>query len=273
VLETNLYPQINASHDVHKALSETKLLDGIVVPDDKPVYAANYHLDDIAVKAQRAIERDPELGEFILNTTDGVHGTRSGSLMSILEHGLVPQSEHNQFAYPITTVEFHSLPKPRPYIHLLHWLYAEQTKNYSETPDGPITPSNFEEAILDDEIFAMVINPNRDTIYTAHMRNRHMTALALREYLLSGYAHSTHIDMLNLDAPVVLGVSTRELDQSKITSVESVVLGDNTYEGRIPETSITSVFVPEKHISKIAPMTNKPVFALERLRQMTDNLV
>jgi hypothetical protein len=268
---TEVLSQSDQSERLTNNLLQSPLMQGVAYNPEVP---QNRRFSPQAIqKIARDINyRDPELTRWFLDTnTEAIHATQSGSLKSILTHGLIPQSEHYQLPYPVTSQSFQSLSEPRPNIHMVHWALAADTKKYAEQPRHPITPYNLDEAILDDEIVEKL--GDAKNIYGTLLRNRHFTAVALKNYLRSPHADPQHVEMLYLNTPILLGINITDLDQSAINSVNSVTAGDTTYRGRIPTNAITSVFTPEKNIDSVAKLTNRPVIALERLRHMTDDLI
>lgn len=231
--------------------------------------------------AKDAHDRNPKLAEWMQETgTDGLHGTRSGSLQSIMEHGLIPQSEHEKFSYPVISQEFHSLASPRDNIHMVHWLFAGGTRQFTGEVRGDdsitkwelLNPNDIDSSLIRmPEVLEMM--KGSESVHGRHFYNRHVTAVALREYLESDAADPEHVAMLKLDAPVVLGINTSKLDRRRLKFQPSIITGDVAYSSSIPLSAITGVFTPQSVMVQVAKYTDKPVLPLEDLRSMTEELL
>lgn len=253
------------------AVADSKLLDGMTI-EDGSYYPGKYTSEELEWLATRAREREPDLWKWLQESgTDGLHGTQSSSLRSICEHGILPQEELSRVPFPVTSVEFMSLPEPRPTVHMVHWLFAEKITRYAESSEHHLTPDNYQDAIYPDETLRSW--EGSPLAHFTHLRNRHLTALALRDYLRSPDADQAHIDMLTKNFPVVFGIRSGQLTQDGLFSVETGIKGDVAYKGSVEPSAITSVFAPRAEIERVQKITDKPVFALEDLRTMTNNLV
>jgi hypothetical protein len=232
----------------------------------------------VARRAETIQATDPELVDFFVRShTDGLHGTRSGSLLSIVEHGIVPQADHDSLSSVPITGEHETLPKPREVVHLLHWLNAEGTRRYAgDTPahryKGGLTLENYVEALSVDDEFIEQIDPAM--MFRAYFETRKRDAARFDAWLTSGAASDIDILMHAKDFPVVLGVNvgSREISVSDGSSIE----GDCQVRGSIQPEEFTVIFVPGREIeftaAQIGGFTNTPLLPIERLRSATEQL-
>jgi hypothetical protein len=218
-------------------------------------------------------EHDPELLEMLQNrAVEGLHGTRSGSLGSILEYGLVPDAEQSMLSQPVITGEHYSRLVPRRAVHLAHWLYPESTIRFAEEEvesdkrHAGITPENYEHVI---EQGAWSDNIDERLVWHALFKRRGEAAKRFKEWWESDQPTSQERQLHALNFPVVLGLSLEATDESTISGVHSVVETDTAVAAKLPPQAIKVVFVPEIDKALVHEMVggkDVTVEALERLR-------
>lgn len=248
---------------------------------DSPLLVYSHFPDttDIDLTAYELVsQRDPQLIDYLeTSKTDGVIGTSSSSLYSILQHGILPPSEHHTLSSPVISSEFQTIDpaNPREHIHLVHWINAEETRRYAEQTDDRLSTRDIE-ALLSNEhrLFIEEIRAaGHDTNISRHFLGRFAAAEAMRAYLANSQNPQERF-LIESDFPVVLGISTDTIDPATITPANgSIIRGDMQISSNIPPQAITTVFAPETHIESLESITSTPIHSLERLRNATDLII
>lgn len=224
-------------------------------------------------KIRDSFARDPELVQaFISQGVEGLHGTRSTSLLSILKHGLLAPARHHQLNTPVISGEHYSQSTPREGIHVVHWVNAEGTLSFAEDAtnyrnDG-LSVNNYQEALGISDEFIEMVNPS--LALRTHLENRKAKAKQLDTWLKSGNLSEEEKALLWLDFPVVIGVSLDSIDPTTISGVKSTIDGDCFIAADIPPENIKILFVPEEYITYVSKLntTDASIVALERLRSL-----
>jgi len=256
--------------DTLSSITESKLLSSS--SDD--VYRPDWFMNNQQDKAELAYLHDPELVSlFVSKEIEGLHGTRSGSLLSILKHGLVAPLHQSALEAPSLAGEHYSQATPREGVHLVHWLNSEGTVQFADEAtsrknDG-LTLHNYQEALDISDAFIQQIHPT--LALRTHLENRKKKAEEFDTWLRSDTTTPEALEMHERDFPVVIGVTLDAINVDEVSPIQSAVSGDYFVKNNIPEENIKLVFVPEEQLSYVSTvLDNKDIelIALERLRSL-----
>lgn len=262
------------------AVEESVLLD---------MYAADVNTtpgfaEDIFYRAETVYERDAELaGMLVEKNVEGLHGTRSGSLLMLAKYGLLPVSQQKFLPHPVITGEYWTQPKPREASHVVHWVFAESTRQYAENAESTfreLSIHNYRDALSVPDAYIHTLdaaNPGR--IYREVRKRK---AQEFEQWLQSGKANPLELELHERNFPVVLGLSLNGIDPCDISGARaadgtvSSVQGDCLISTAIPSQNIKLLFVPESQIDftqkEIAVAQETQILPLERLRAATDGM-
>jgi hypothetical protein len=237
----------------------------------------SWQTQQLQAKAERAYTNDPELVSLLMSTdVEALHGTRSSSLISILNNGLLPPSHQSTLSTPVISGEHYSQPTPREGVHVVHWTNAEGTIQFAEEStnrrnDG-LSLNNYRDSLEMSDEFIQRVHPS--LALRTHLENRKQKASELHTWLTSGAASTDDLEMYERDFPVVLGLSLEGVDSPNISLVQSAVDGDYFIKSPIAKQSIQALFIPEEQIEYLKThyeslVEDVEIIALERLRTLT----
>ena len=264
-------PKLTVSlDDVLTSITESKLLSS----SSHDVHQPDWFIDNQQSKAELAYLNDPELVSlFVANKIEGLHGTRSGSLLSILKHGLVTPLNQSAIETPSLSGEHYSQATPREGVHFVHWLNEAGTVQFADEAtsrkNDALTLHNYREALDISDEFIQQIHPT--LALRTHLENRKKKAKVFDAWLNSDAATPEELEMHERDFPVVIGATLDAVPADDISPVQSAVSGDYFVKNDIPEENIKIVFVPEEQIDYTrTALSDKDVriVALERLRSL-----
>lgn len=199
---------------------------------------------------------NPELADTIMELgIDGLHGTTSWNLQSILEHGIVSSSLLAAMGIVAIGKENYSQPDLRKGVHVVPITEPEQTTIFAERrlEDSPtnwyVRPDALEDIILDEEL----INAYRGkvpTIYHAY-RGARRERLDIERLISEG-----RLDPSRPSYPVVLGIASGKLDSDFEVALHrrSSVRGDTSIRGIVPRSAVATFFVPVEHMGDVSEL-------------------
>lgn len=257
--------------EIVDVIRESTLLN-LVPQDERRVW----YWQQLEKNTRNAYETDPELVSMMTESSlEGMHATRSGSLLSILQNGIIPASLHDQLPIPVITGEHHTQRNPRDATHFVHWLYASSTKRFAEdatsdNSDVNLSIHNYHDALGIDDSFIEQISPNMAV--RVYLEKRKAAAQRFEAWLQSGAATQAELELHRKNDPVLIGFSLDDLDPSLMsTTPDSYVKGDLKTSQSIPSTNVRLIAVPESSIAEIEdyiPSQDRALLiALERIRE------
>lgn len=242
---------------------------------NRDVNTAFYFMDTIVDRAADMYAKDSGLVDMLVEKqVEGLHGTRSGSLLSLLEHGLVPHADQGRLSAPVVTGEHATQPTYRDGTHFVHWIYAHGTRRYAEEgterSDSGLSIHNYKDILAqpDEYITAMPTNSMVRTLLEKRKRN----AREFEQWLDSGKATAVEIALHQKDFPIVLGVSLDGIEPGVVEGAASHIVGDTIVRDTIPAQNVKVMFVPQTEtgfVRDVGVPLDIAIVPLESLRAAT----
>lgn len=267
---------------IQQAVSESKITQAYLRDLPWKNTAVQFKIDDLVHNPATA----DTITELLENKVDGLHGLGSPHLLSMLRHGIVPTSEHQQLGIIALGRENHSQPHRRKAVHVVSWLFAGETVRYAEYrvqggrkrgDSDFVTLENAQQFAEIDTSYLDEIkdDPNRSCVVD-HILGSVWEARTLLEKIESGRLEGTAFELISDPFPIVAGISTETIDTNRLRGEETVIEGDVSIYGRVSALAITALYVPETQLSRVydavlteAPSTNIALLCLEDLRALT----
>ncbi|MBI5044380.1 MAG: hypothetical protein HZC02_00430 [Candidatus Levybacteria bacterium] len=229
-----------------------------VYPRSYPGRSASYDHYDRRARLLQIYVKSPELAATIVSEEiDGFHGTVSGALPGILEHGLVPLvQQRDEHMLPIAGERIFAFHEGGIEIatSFVQWQELEQISMYFGS-GKETTPESIQKEIDQSEsgILKFIAAHNADPYgkFVNNYRKVIDEKRRLLSFLQTPPQNSNEAllqSLIKSNFPVVVGIHTKDIARERMWIPQSHIHREFVVEGGVPRESIGLLLVDEPHV-------------------------